>query len=113
MLAESNVSLLMLAIPDYRQLPENGYSDEPQRFVAQLAADAGVRFLDLTPALRARAEIETAYLMQYDPDYAADHDYPSAIVGYRGNGHMTAYGYHVMAEAIAEYLTDSPYWPTN
>ena len=113
MLAERNVPMLVVAIPDYRQLPETGYPDAPQRFVAQLAADAGVRFLDLTPALRARAEIETAYLMQYDPDYEPDADYPAAIARYRGNGHMSAYGYRVAAEAIAEYLKGNPYWPRN
>ena len=113
MLAEHNVPMLVVAIPDYRQLPETGYPDAPQRFVAQLAADAGVRFLDLTPALRARAEIETAYLMQYDPDYEPDADYPAAIARYRGNGHMSAYGYRVAAEAIAEYLKGNPYWPRN
>ncbi len=70
-------------------------------------------FLDLIPELRARTEIETAYLMQYDPDHEPDADYPAAIERYRGNGHMSAYGYRVAAEAIAEYLKSNPYWPRN
>ncbi len=113
MLTERNVSMLVVAIPDHRQLPETGYPNEPQRFVAQLASDAGVLFLDLIPALRSRAEIETAYLVQYDPDYERGNDDIPAISGFRGNGHMSAYGYRVMAEAIAEYLKGHPYWPMN
>lgn len=101
MLAERNVPLLVVAIPDYRQLPETGYPDTPQRFVGQLAADAGVLFLDLMPPMRARTEIETAYLLQYYPDYELDDSYPQSIGQYRGNAHMSAYGYRVAAEAMA------------
>ena len=113
MLDESNVPMLVVAIPDYRQLPDAGYANQPQRFVSQLSEDAGVRFLDLMPALRVRAQVDTAYLMQYDPVAEGDEDERLAIAGYRGNGHMSAYGYRVVAEAIEEYLKGDPLWPTN
>ena len=113
MLMEHNVSMLVVAIPDYRQLPDAGYPNEPQRFVGQLTANAGVMFLDLTSVVQSHAEIETAYLMQYDPDHELGNDDLPAITGFRGNGHMSAYGYRVIAEAIAEYLSGHPYWSTN
>ena len=113
MLDENDVPMMVVAIPDYRQLPDAGYANQPQRFVSQLSEDAGVRFLDLMPALRVRAQVDTAYLMQYDPVAEGDEDEHLAIAGYRGNGHMSAYGYRVVAEAIEEYLKGDPLWPTN
>lgn len=113
MLSDSNVPMLVVAIPDFRQLPEDGYGEESQRFVANLAADSGVRFLDVTPALRLRAGIETAYLMQYYPDYERGSDDLPSTADYKGNGHMSAYGYRVVAEEIAEYVTSSPHWLRN
>ena len=113
MLSDSNVPMLVVAIPDFRQLPEDGYGEESQRFVANLAADSGVRFLDVTAALRLRADIETAYLMQYYPDYERGSDDLPSTADYKGNGHMSAYGYRVVAEEIAEYVTSSPHWLRN
>ena len=113
MLDESNVPMLVVAIPDYRQLPETGYGNQPQRFISQLSEDADVRFLDLMPALRSHAQVDTAYLMQYHPVAEGDGDEPLAIAGYQGNGHMSAYGYRVVAEAIVEYLQGDSLWLTN
>ena len=109
MLSDSDVPMLVVAIPDFRQIPGDGYGDESQRFVADLAADAGVWFLDVAPALRLRASIETAYLMQYYPDYEGGSDHPPSTSGYKGNGHMSAYGYRVVAEEIVEYVISSPH----
>lgn len=113
MLSEHRVPMLVVAIPDYRQLPDGGYADYPQRFVANLAGESGVLFLDLAPVLRLRAGIETAYLMRYYPDYERSSDELPAISGYHGNAHMSAYGYRVVAEAIVELMKSSTHWPLN
>lgn len=113
MLEESDVPMLVVGIPDYRQLPDLGYANQPQQFMSQLSEDAEVRFLDLMPVLRARAQVDTAYLMQYYPVTEGGADDSIAIAGYRGNGHMSAYGYRVVAEAIAEYLKSDSFWHTN
>ena len=113
MLEESDVPMLVVGIPDYRQLPDLGNANQPQQIMSQLSEDAEVRFLDLMPVLRARAQVDTAYLMQYYPVTEGGADDSIAIAGYRGNGHMSAYGYRVVAEAIAEYLKSDSFWHTN
>ncbi|NWG16023.1 MAG: hypothetical protein HXY41_05250 [Chloroflexi bacterium] len=106
LLAERGIPAAMVAWPDLSQIPrDGGLPDAPQRMLARVTAETDTPFLDLLPVYRAAGDIPTLYLMYYDPDAPADPTAPdAAVLRYRGDGHPSAYGHQVAAQAMAELL---------
>ena len=59
----------------------------------------------MLPHLKIALDVDAAYLMEYVPrkfpvqEFVADN--------YTGNGHMSSYGYRVVANVITQHLIDS------
>lgn len=103
LLKTANVPLLIVAFPEFMQLPMRGYPDLPQAFVKRIATVLEAPYLDLLPVLRQAGTIETTYLLRYDPARARDETdrfFPERTQ-YVGNGHMSRFGYFVAARTIA------------
>lgn len=106
LLKQHDIPLLLVSIPDYRQFPEIGYQDHAQRFVSELAANNGIPYIDMLPYLKLELDIDAAYLMEHAPIRASQVQI-SSLDNYTGNGHMSSYGYRIVANVIAQYLMDS------
>lgn len=106
LLAERGIPAAMVAWPDLSQMPtDGGLPDAPQRMLAHVTAETGTPFLDLLPVYRAAGDITSLYLMYYDPDAPVDPNAPdAAVLRYSGDGHPSAYGHQVAAQAMAELL---------
>ena len=105
LLKQHDIPLLLVSIPDYRQFPEIGYQDYAQVFVGELAANNGIPYIDMLPHLKIALDVDAAYLMEYVPQ-----KFPVQEVvtdNYTGNGHMSSYGYRVVANVITQHLIDS------
>lgn len=99
LLNDNNIPLLIVAIPDYHQFPEDGYPTIAQEFVGKIAAAEKIPFLDLLPGLREHGAVDALYLVQFDPVTGA----------YNGNGHMSSYGYRAVALLITDQLAELGY----
>ena len=106
LLKQHDIPLLLVSIPDYRQFPEIGYQDHAQRFVSKLAANSGIPYIDMLPYLKLELDIDAAYLMEHAPIRASKVQI-SSLDNYTGNGHMSSYGYRIVANVIAQHLMDS------
>jgi lysophospholipase L1-like esterase len=92
LLARRRIRWMVVAWPSAQQLG-GSESLEPQERLEGLAREAGVPFLDLTPALQdLRRKGERAYLVPLD-------------------GHPSAAGYEASARAVAERLLQLGYLP--
>ncbi len=102
----ANSRLVIVAIPEYLQIPADAYPDHPQRFVQAIADDTDTPYLDLLPAFRAAGEIDDLYLLAYHVEVEPDADDPffAEHTRYVGNGHLSRFGYRVAARAIADFL---------
>lgn len=105
MLDEAGIPLLLIAIPGPGQLVRYGYSDRPQRFLAQIVSETGTPYLDLLPIFKSEGDVQSLYLLQYDPSVPIDPTHPT-VPEHRwlGNGHLSRYGYYVIANAIADWI---------
>jgi lysophospholipase L1-like esterase len=84
---QSGAKLMIAFLP----APTGGKDEETARFIASLAAERGLAFLDLTAALKARP-MDEVYLIRRD-----DRTYPSDI-------HLSRTGHMLVAAAMAEVL---------
>jgi lysophospholipase L1-like esterase len=98
--------LVIVAFPEYAQIPINGYPDGPQQFIEKIAKDTATPYLDLLSAFRAAGEIEDLYLLSYNSEIEPDINDPffSDRVRYIGNGHLSRFGYRVAARSISDFL---------
>tara|TARA_B100000945_G_scaffold321471_1_gene336265 strand:- start:6284 stop:7414 length:1131 start_codon:yes stop_codon:yes gene_type:complete len=96
------IPLLYVAIPDYRQLAEIGYSNYPQKFAFQLSVQNNIGFVDALPELQRYLDVDSAYLMEFNPS-----DVTKKLDQYSGNNHMSTQGYRVLADVIAQYILDN------
>jgi hypothetical protein len=98
--------LVIVAFPEYAQIPLEGYPDGPQQFVEAIAKDTHTPYLNLLPVFRAAGEVEDLYLLSFRADIEADTSEPffPDQVRYVGNGHLSRFGYRVAARAIADFL---------
>jgi len=107
LLRTSGVPLVLVAFPDFMQLPSNGYPDAPQRFFEGIAVDEDTSYLDVLPALRAAGAPNVISLVTFHPEAALDEGarfFPERTQ-YVGDGHYSRYGYYVAARVIAEWVT--------
>lgn len=105
---ESGSALVVVAFPEYFQIPYDGYPDTPQQFVRRVAESAKIAFLDLLPAFRSTGRIEDLYFVDFDARIDPDvrDPYFRDRPRYVGNGHLSRFGYGVAARVIADYLSD-------
>jgi lysophospholipase L1-like esterase len=106
LLAQKAIPLVLLAFPDLAELPiQGGLPDYPQQFLAQLTTDVNTPYLDLLPVFRKQGDIQSLYLMYFNPDAQVDPNAPdSAVQSFTGDGHPSAYGHLVTARALADLL---------
>lgn len=106
LLRTSSVPLAVVAFPDFRQLPSNGYPDNPQGFFGSIAQDENIPYLDLLPTLRAAGAPDVISLVTFHPEAALDEGalYFPERTQYVGDGHYSRYGYYAAAKAIAEWV---------
>ena len=102
---QHDIPLLLVSIPDYRQFPEIGFQDYAQVFVGELAANNGIPYIDMLPHLKIALDVDAAYLMEYVPQKFPVQEFVTD--NYTGNGHMSSYGYRVVANVITQHLIDS------
>lgn len=109
LLEENNIPFGILIFPMYEQLPEEGFPDYPQQFVIEIAEDTQTPYLDLLPIFQTEGEIETLYLLHYDPTIAVPEDVGAWAEWsrYEGDGHLSRYGYYVTAQAVADFLVSA------
>lgn len=115
LLAAEGIPLILVAFPDLAQLPpEGGLPSVPQAFLARLTADTGTAYLDLLPVYRAVGDVQSLYLMYFDPDQPVDPDAPdAAVMAYVGDGHPSAYGHLIAARALVDLLAAEGLAPIN
>lgn len=105
LLKQHDIPLLLVSIPDYRQFPEIGYQDYAQVFIGELAADNGIPYIDMLPHLKIALDVDAAYLMEFVPRKFPAQKFITD--NYTGNGHMSSYGYRVVANVITQWLTSN------
>jgi lysophospholipase L1-like esterase len=105
-LEATDARLVIVAFPEYIQIPPDAYPDSPQQFLRRVTEKIGNPYLDLLPALRTTGEIEDLYLLAYDIELEPDLNDPFFVYKsrYVGNGHMSRFGYRMAAQAIADFL---------
>jgi lysophospholipase L1-like esterase len=94
LLKDNDIALLLVAIPDQRQLDLQVSATMPQRFLSKIASREDVAFLDLLPSLDEGSSSEALYLQRIDPNSGE----------YVGNAHMSSEGYRRVARRIAEEI---------
>jgi len=97
MLQAKQTQVLVVAIPDQRQLDGRLSATVPQDFVAAVVSEEEARFLDLLTDLSEVSDPESLYLQRWDP-VSQEH---------LGNAHMSSYGYQQVARQIASELENS------
>lgn len=107
-LSEQGIPVVLMAFPDLAQMPlEGGLPDYPQRFLTDLTEETETSYLNLLPVFREKGDIQSLYLMYYNPDAQVDANAPDAAVqSYTGDGHPSTYGHLVAARALADLLID-------
>lgn len=107
-LSGRGIPLLLVAFPDPAQLPAaGGLPDKPQQFIAQLTTATSVTYLDLMPVFRAQGDIQSLYLMYYNPAAQVEPGALDAVVqSLTGDGHPSPYGHLVAGRALADLLVD-------
>ena len=65
-----------------------------------LAIENNIPFIDLLPDLQRNLDIDSAYLMEFVPTSFVS----KRLDQYTGNNHMSAYGYRVIADVIAQHI---------
>ncbi len=105
-LSEQGISIVLVAFPDLAQMPlEGGLPDYPQQFLTDLTEETKTPYLNLLPIFREKGDIQSLYLMYYNPDAPVDPNAPDAAVqSFTGDGHPSAYGHLVTARALADLL---------
>ncbi len=94
LLKENGIPLLLVAIPDQRQLDSRQNTSIPQDFVGAIASQEAVPFLDLQLSLKELSPSNALYLQRLDPKSG----------DYVGNAHMSSEGYRQVARRIAEEI---------
>lgn len=113
-LSGRGIPLVLIAFPDLAEMPlSGGLPDRPQQFLAQLTAETGTPYLDLLPVFREQGDIQSLYLMYYNPAAQVDPVAPDAFVqSLTGDGHPSPFGHLVAARALADLLMDLALVPT-
>jgi lysophospholipase L1-like esterase len=113
-LSEQGVPIVLVAFPDLAQMPlEGGLPDYPQQFLSDLTAETKTPYLNLLPIFREKGDIQSLYLMYFNPDAPIDVNAPDAAVqSYTGDGHPSAYGHLVAARALADLLIEQGLVPS-
>lgn len=114
LLRQRSIPLVVALFPDLAQLPlEGGLPDVPQRFLTGLTDNARISFVDLLPVFRMEGDIQSLYLMYYNPDAQPDLAAPDrAVMIYTGDGHPSPYGHLVTARVLADLLIERDLVPT-
>jgi lysophospholipase L1-like esterase len=114
LLASENIPLVIVLFPDLSQMPEQGgMPTVPQDFFARVTAQTGTPYLDMLPVFRRAGDIQSLYLMYYNPNAQVNPDAPDAAVQiYTGDGHPSPYGHLVTARALADLLFDQGLIPS-
>jgi lysophospholipase L1-like esterase len=109
LLEENDIPLMVIAIPEYTQIPEDAYPAVPQEWMRGLTEETNTSYLDLLPALRASGDIDTLYLLRFNTDLPANVDNPfwSDAARYEGDGHCSRYCYRVIGDVVAEFLLET------
>jgi lysophospholipase L1-like esterase len=108
-----HIPLVVVAFPDLAQLPDpGGLPDVPQRFLAGLTSETKAAYLDLLPVYRKAGDVQSLYLMYFNPDARVDPNAPdAAVMMYTGDGHPSPYGHLVAARALADLLAQKDLLP--
>jgi lysophospholipase L1-like esterase len=108
LLQSKHIPLVVVAFPDLAQLPNpGGLPDVPQRFMAQITSESKTPFVDMLPIFRQSGDIQSLYLMYYNPDAQVDVNAPdAAVMMYSGDGHPSPYGHLVIARSVAHLLIE-------
>jgi lysophospholipase L1-like esterase len=106
LLQERNIPLLIVSFPDVAQLPpESALPDVPQQAIARIANDTGTPYLDMLPVFREVGDVQSMYLMYYNPNAQVNPDAPdAAVMRYSGDGHPTPYAYLLTGRLLADML---------
>lgn len=112
-LSDEGIPVVLMAFPDLAQMPlEGGLPDYPQQFLTDLTEETKTPYLDLLPVFREKGDIQSLYLMYYNPDAQVDVNAPDAAVqSYTGDGHPSAYGHLVTARALVDLLIEKELVP--
>lgn len=106
LLRERGIPLVITLFPDVAQLPAGStLPDVPQQALARIAEDTGTPFIDMLPVFREVGDVQSLYLMYYNPNAQIDPNAPdAAIMRYSGDGHPTPYAYLLTGRLLADLL---------
>jgi len=115
LLREKHIPLMVISFPDLSEMPmTGGMPDRPQQFLKQISDENDTLFLDMLPIFRDQGDIQSLYLMYYNPDAPVNPNAPdAAVMIYSGDGHPSPYGHLVIARAVADLLIERGFVPNS